>query len=61
MQKDKWISFFLCLFLGVFGVHKFYEGKILFGVVYLLTGGFCGVGVIVDLILLLFKPNPYSV
>jgi len=27
--------------------------------VYLCTGGLFGVGVIVDLIILLFKPNPY--
>lgn len=26
--KDKWVAFFLCLFLGPFGAHKFYEGNI---------------------------------
>ena len=30
-------------------------------VLYLFTGGLCGVGVIVDFITLLFKPNPYYV
>ena len=59
MLKNKWVSFFICLFLGVLGIHKFYEGKVIFGIVYLLTGGIFGIGVIVDLILLLFKPNPY--
>ena len=59
--KDKWISFFLCLFLSIFGGHKFYEGKIGAGILYLLTAGLCGVGVLVDLIILLFKPNPYYV
>ena len=59
--KDKWISFFLCLFLGIFGGHKFYEGKIGVGILYLLTAGLFGVGVLVDLIILLFKPNPYYV
>ena len=59
MLKNKRVSFFLCLFLGVLGIHKFYEGKVIFGIVYLLTGGIFGIGVIVDLILLLFKPNPY--
>lgn len=59
MPKSKWVSFFLCLFFGVLGVHKFYEGRILLGVVYILTGGIFGIGVIVDLIILLFKPNPY--
>lgn len=59
MRKNKWIAFLLCLFLGCFGVHKFYEGRILLGIVYLCTGGLCGVGVIIDLIILFFKPNPY--
>ena len=57
--KNKWVAFFLCLFCGVFGIHKFYEGRVLLGVVYILTGGILGIGVIVDLIKLLFKPNPY--
>jgi TM2 domain-containing membrane protein YozV len=59
MEKDKWVSFFLCLFFGAFGAHKFYEGRILLGIVYLLTLGFAGVGVVIDLFILLFKPNPY--
>ena len=58
-MKSKWVSFFLCLFFGVFGAHKFYEGRILLGIVYIFTGGIIGVGVIIDLIILLFKPNPY--
>ncbi len=61
MFKNKWISFLLCLFFGVFGAHKFYEGKILLGIVYIFTGGLLGIGVIFDLICLLFKPNPYAV
>ncbi len=59
MAKSKWVSFFLCLFLGIFGAHKFYEGRILFGIIYIFTGGLFGVGVIVDLIILILKPNPY--
>ena len=59
MAKNKWVSFFLCLFLGYLGVHKFYEGKVLLGIVYILTAGLFGIGLIYDLIVLLFKPNPY--
>lgn len=59
MAKSKWVSFFLCLFLGVFGAHKFYEGRVLLGVLYIFTGGLFGIGVIVDLVILFFKPNPY--
>lgn len=59
MMKNKWVSFFLCLFLGVFGIHKFYEGRVLLGLVYIFTMGLFGIGVFIDLIILLFKPNPY--
>lgn len=59
VYKSKWISFWLCLFFGMFGAHKFYEGRALLGIVYLCTLGLAGVGVIIDLIILLFKPNPY--
>jgi len=57
-QKNKWISFFLCLFFGAFGAHKFYEGKILMGILYLFTGGFSVIGILCNLFLLLLKPNP---
>lgn len=59
MAKNKWISFFLCLFLGYFGAHKFYEGRILLGIVYIFTAGIFGIGILIDLFVLLFKPNPY--
>ena len=57
--KDKWIAFFLCLFT-VCG-HKFYEGKIGMGILYLCTAGLFGIGWIIDLISILGKPNPYYV
>lgn len=60
-KKDKWVAFVLCLLLGVFGVHKFYEEKVGLGILYLCTGGLCGIGVIIDLIIILCKPNPYYV
>ena len=59
--KNKWVSFFLCFFLGFLGIHKFYEGKIGMGIIYLFTGGLFAIGAIIDLIVLLFKPNPYYV
>ncbi|MBO5145320.1 MAG: NINE protein [Lachnospiraceae bacterium] len=57
--KNKWVSFFLCLFT-VCG-HKFYEGKIGMGILYLCTCGLFGIGWIIDLIALLAKPNPYYI
>lgn len=59
--KNKWVAFLLCLFLGPLGVHKFYEGKIGMGILYLFTLGLCGIGWVIDLISLLLKPNPYYV
>lgn len=59
--RNKWVAFCLCLFLGYFGAHKFYEGKAGMGVLYLCTGGLCGIGWLVDTIILLLKPNPYYV
>jgi len=60
-EKNKWTAFLLCLFLGGLGVHKFYEGRIGMGILYLLTGGLFGIGWLIDCIALLCKPNPYYV
>lgn len=59
--KNKWVAFALCFFLGFVGAHKFYEGKIGMGILYIFTGGIFGIGVIIDLIKILTKPNPYYV
>lgn len=37
--KNKWVALILCIFFGVLGAHKFYEGKAGMGILYLLTGG----------------------
>lgn len=57
--KNKWVAFLLCFFLGEFGAHKFYERKYLLGILYLFTFGLFGIGWLIDVIALLFKPNPY--
>lgn len=59
-DKKKWTAFFLCLFLGLFGAHRFYVGKIGTGILYICTGGFFAIGVFVDLIKILtgsFRDN----
>ena len=59
--KNKWVAFLLCLFLGYIGVHKFYEGKVGMGILYIFTVGLFGIGWLIDCIVLLCKPNPYYV
>ncbi len=59
--KNKYAALLLCFFFGVFGVHKFYEGKIGLGILYLFTCGIVGIGWLADLIVLLFKPTTYYV
>ena len=60
-EKNKWVAFLLCFFIGGIGAHKFYEGKIGMGILYIFTIGLFGIGWLVDLIILLCKPNPYYV
>lgn len=59
--KNKWVAVLLCFFLGYLGIHRFYEGKIGTGIIWLLTCGLFGIGWFIDLIILLCKPNPYYV
>lgn len=59
VPKNKWVALLLCIFT-VCG-HKFYEGKIGMGILYLFTAGLFGIGWFIDIISLLCKPNPYYV
>lgn len=59
--KNKWVAFLLCFFLGYLGAHKFYEGRVGSGILYLFTVGLFGIGWFIDCIILLCKPNPYYV
>lgn len=43
------IAWLLLVFLGMFGIHRFYLGKIGTGLLYLLTFGLCGLGYIYDM------------
>lgn len=60
-EINKWTAFLLCTFLGGFGAHKFYEGKVGMGILYIFTFGLFGIGVLIDWIVILTKPNPYYV
>ena len=54
--KSQIVAFLLCLFFGGLGIHRFYLGYTGMGILYLLTFGFCGIGWLIDLILLII-PN----
>ena len=51
---NNWLTcLLLCFFLGTFGAHRFYVGKIGTGVAMLLTLGGCGLWAIIDFIFIL--------
>jgi TM2 domain-containing membrane protein YozV len=51
-SKGKITALLLCIFLGTLGVHRFYVGKVGTGIIWLLTLGLLGIGVIVDIIMI---------
>ena len=52
-NEDRWlIALILCILVGSLGVHRFYTGNIVTGVLMLITLGGCGVWTIIDLIMI---------
>ena len=45
---DYSVAWLLLVYLGLFGVHRFYLGKWLTGLLYLVSGGLFGVGYLYD-------------
>jgi TM2 domain-containing membrane protein YozV len=48
-RLDYTIAWILLTFLGFFGIHRFYMGKWLSGILYLISGGIFGIGYLYDL------------
>jgi len=55
-MRDKWKVFFLCLFFGWLGVHRYYERKYVTGVLYTLTLGVLGIGWVFDICSIFTRP-----
>ena len=51
-DRDFVVTILLCFFLGWLGVHRFYTGKILTGILMLITGGGFGIWTIIDFIII---------
>lgn len=52
-SKSRLTTLLLCLFVGSLGIHRFYVGKTGTGILWLLTLGLCGIGTLVDLIMII--------
>ena len=52
-EKRKLPALLLCLFFGVFGVHRFYVGKVATGLLMLVTGGGLAIWWLFDLLVIL--------
>ena len=53
MDDEQLIAILLCVLLGGLGIHRFYLGYTMEGVIQLLTGGGCGIWALIDLIRLI--------
>jgi TM2 domain-containing membrane protein YozV len=59
-EKEVWVTYLLWFFFGLLGVHKFYLGKMGWGIVYILTGGLFFIGWFVDLFLIPGQVRQYN-
>lgn len=48
-RKDYTVGWILLTFLGIFGIHRFYLGKWITGLIWLCTGGLFLLGLLYDL------------
>ena len=54
-SKRSLILLLVCVFAGIYGVHRFMQRKILSGLLFLFTGGLFGIGWFIDVVKLGIK------
>jgi hypothetical protein len=52
IAKNKWTALMLCLFLGSFGAHRFYVGRVITGTLMVVTFGGLGLWAVIDFIVI---------
>ncbi|WP_338554078.1 TM2 domain-containing protein [Paenibacillus sp. KS-LC4] len=52
-DKNFVAAILLCFFLGSFGIHRFYAGKVGTGILMLITLGCFGIWTLIDLIMII--------
>ncbi|BDU76901.1 TM2 domain-containing protein [Mesoterricola sediminis] len=53
-EPKSWtVTLLLCFFLGALGVHRFYLGHTVIGIIQLFTLGGCGIWALIDFIIIL--------
>ena len=59
-MKNKNTAALLAIFLGFFGVHRFYLGQKLYGILYLFSAGLCGIFLIDGILWLLGSQEKFD-
>lgn len=60
-KKSSGCAYLLLVFWGLLAIHRFYLGKTVSAILWLFTGGFFGIGFIIDLFLIPSMINSYNI